>query len=77
MEIKRETSFLAAHENIQFREEISKNSDYACAHTFIAENATLRGGLEAGDFESRGNISNIEDCLTLCCQNIRMQCRRC
>ena len=66
--IKRETSFLAAHENIQFREEISKNSDYACAHTFIAENATLRGGLEAGDFESRANISNIEDCLTLCCQ---------
>ena len=41
---------------------------YACTHTFVFNNATLRGGLKAGDVKNEGKVEGMEECVETCCK---------
>jgi len=41
---------------------------YACTHTFVFNNATLRGGLKAGDVKNEGKVEGMEECVEMCCK---------
>ena len=41
---------------------------YACTHTFVFNNATLRGGLKAGDVKNEGRVEGMEECVEMCCK---------
>lgn len=41
---------------------------YACTHTFVFNNATLRGGLKAGDVKDEGKVEGMEECVEMCCK---------
>ena len=54
------------------REEHNHNRKrtYACTHTFVFNNATLRGGLNAGDVKNEGNVEGMEECVEMCCKTL-------
>ena len=41
---------------------------YACTHTFVFNDATLRGGLKAGDVKNEGRVEGMEECVEMCCK---------
>ncbi|KAJ7382505.1 hypothetical protein OS493_034668 [Desmophyllum pertusum] len=46
----------------------NKKRTYACTHTFVFNNATLRGGLRAGDIKNEGKVEGMEECVEMCCK---------
>ena len=48
----------------------NRKRSYACTHTFVFNNSTLRGGLTAGDVKSEGLVEGMEQCVDLCCKTL-------
>ena len=46
----------------------NRKRTYACTHTFVFNNATLRGGLKAGDVKNEGKVEGMEECVETCCK---------
>ncbi|RMX40405.1 hypothetical protein pdam_00022242, partial [Pocillopora damicornis] len=48
----------------------NRKRTYACTHTFVFNNATLRGGLNAGDVKNEGKVEGMEECVDICCKTL-------
>ena len=48
----------------------NRKRSYACTHTFVFNNSTLRGGLTAGDVKNEGLVEGMEQCVDLCCKTL-------
>ena len=48
----------------------NRKRSYACTHTFVFNNSTLRGGLTAGDVKNEGLVEGMEQCVELCCKTL-------
>ena len=48
----------------------NRKRSYACTHTFVFNNSTLRGGLRAGDVKNEGLVEGMEQCVDMCCKTL-------
>ena len=63
-----EYSFLSDYSLLKERKNRNRKRSYACTHTFVFNNSTLRGGLHAGDVKNEGKVDGMEECVEMCCK---------
>ena len=61
-------SFLSDYSLLKERNNHNRKRSYACTHTFVFNNSTLRGGLNAGDVKNEGRVEGMEECVEMCCK---------
>lgn len=61
-------SFKSDYSLLKGRANHKTKRTYACTHTFVFNNATLRGGLKAGDVKNEGKVEGMEECVEMCCK---------
>ena len=61
-------SFMSDYSLLKERKNRNRKRSYACTHTFVFNNSTLRGGLEAGDVKNEGKVEGVEECVEMCCK---------
>ena len=66
--LSEEHSFLSDYSLLKERKNRSRKRSYACTHTFVFNNSTLRGGLHAGDVKNEGKVDGMEECVEMCCK---------
>ena len=66
--LSEEHSFLSDYSLLKERKTRSRKRSYACTHTFVFNNSTLRGGLLAGDVKNEGKVDGMEECVEMCCK---------
>ncbi|XP_015756876.1 PREDICTED: uncharacterized protein LOC107336308 [Acropora digitifera] len=66
--LSKEHSFLSDYSLLKERKNRSRKRSYACTHTFVFNNSTLRGGLHAGDVKNEGKVDGMEECVEMCCK---------
>ena len=63
-----EYSFMSDYSLLKERKNRNRKRSYACTHTFVFNNSTLRGGLKAGDVKNEGKVEGVEECVEMCCK---------
>ena len=63
-----ENSFMSDYSLLKERKNRNSKRSYACTHTFVFNNSTLRGGLKAGDVKNEGKVEGAEECVEICCK---------
>ena len=63
-----EHSFLSDYSLLKEIKNRKRKRSYACTHTFVFNNSTLRGGLHAGDVKNEGKVDGMEECVEMCCK---------
>ena len=63
-----EFPFLSDYSLLNERKNQNRKRSYSCTHTFVFNNSTLRGGLQAGDVKNEGKVEGMEECVEICCK---------